>query len=439
MLFDRLYGKITFPKTIKALLTCPGLLRLREIRLGNVPFLAFPSFAGCTRYEHSIGVCYLAELAAKNLNLELREKIELMIACLYHDVATPPFAHAVEDVLKKKFGFAHEQHLYDLLTGRSDDLGRERAQVFQGRGLKLRKVSQTKVARELGLDLFEIADIAIGKGKLGSLIKSTVDLDNIDNVIRAASAVGIREATNRVAELLASSFILCNNEILLSEDAREYLEKWQQIRYELYSLIYSDIKDFSFETMIKHAIEILIESSPENGGLRQEDWCLTENELIHNRLMRNPKTREIVIRMRFADTYPCLGMFSYATPDPNRIIDKVIPKLENDLKEFFKVNTILNFSMDRRWRTRRSLDLHRPLTIFTSTRTFRKEEPIPSVIVGIFTPERISKIKRFLENVSFLDFKELIISSMPSDTKVRFLKFVKSRSQRDNSWESLTL
>jgi len=149
LLFDGLYGRITFPKIIKSLLTCPGILRLREIRLGNVPFISFPSFSSCTRFEHSIGVCHLAEIAANNLCLDAKEKIQLMIACLYHDVATPPFAHATEDILKRKFNFDHEQHLHDLITGKSDDLGRERAQVFEGRSLKLQKLFRENLHENL--------------------------------------------------------------------------------------------------------------------------------------------------------------------------------------------------------------------------------------------------------------------------------------------------
>jgi HD superfamily phosphohydrolase len=68
--------------------------------MGNIKFISFPSFSAVTRYEHSVGVCHLANLASKSLNLSEKDKIELMIAALYHDVTTPPFAHAMEEILK---------------------------------------------------------------------------------------------------------------------------------------------------------------------------------------------------------------------------------------------------------------------------------------------------------------------------------------------------
>ena len=33
---DKVYGEISFPDFINALLACPALMRLREIRMGNI-------------------------------------------------------------------------------------------------------------------------------------------------------------------------------------------------------------------------------------------------------------------------------------------------------------------------------------------------------------------------------------------------------------------
>jgi HD superfamily phosphohydrolase len=79
-LYDNIYGKLTFPKYISELLDCPGLLRLKEIGMSNVKFVCFPSFSAVSRYEHALGVCHLANIAADSLSLSEKDKIELMIA-----------------------------------------------------------------------------------------------------------------------------------------------------------------------------------------------------------------------------------------------------------------------------------------------------------------------------------------------------------------------
>ena len=68
-LYDRIYLDMKFPPIILDLLDCPGLLRLRDVRMANNQFYAFPAFANSSRYEHSLGVCYLAGICADYMEL----------------------------------------------------------------------------------------------------------------------------------------------------------------------------------------------------------------------------------------------------------------------------------------------------------------------------------------------------------------------------------
>ena len=138
-IFDRLYGEIKFPDIIQGLLDCPGLLRLRDVRMANNQFAAFPAFSNSSRYEHSIGVCHLAEICAKSLDLSEKDTIELMMACLYHDVGTPPFAHAMEEVLQAVYGFDHEENLRQIIEGRNDSYAGNMEQVYMGGVVKLKQ------------------------------------------------------------------------------------------------------------------------------------------------------------------------------------------------------------------------------------------------------------------------------------------------------------
>lgn len=238
-LFDRLYGQMTFPSIIVDLLDCPGLLRLRDVRMANNQFYAFPAFANSSRYEHSLGVCYLAGLCADSMQLAEKDKIELMIAGLYHDVGTPPFAHAMEEVLMALFGFDHEENLKNLITGDTGEFDQDFAQVYLGKSLKLKSVCQNKKARSLGVDPHRIARIAVGdkSDELAPLINgSGMDLDNIDNICRAVSAMGIMEEQLDFAELaakLASSFVLDNGKIFTIRNMQNRLT--DGLRCEIYS------------------------------------------------------------------------------------------------------------------------------------------------------------------------------------------------------------
>jgi uncharacterized protein len=189
---DRLYGELQLPDLAWQLaMTCPVLLRLREIRMANIPFLTHPSFAHVDRYEHSLGVAHLAWRWANRRGLCKEEALALTLAALYHDGATPAFGHLFEEYLRR-FGFDHEEALVNLIQGTTDELpGADTAQIFLGRSCSLKSTLPRPKAVSSSLTTLGIADLIAGKGTLGPLIKGRIDFDNIDNVVRASTAMGL--------------------------------------------------------------------------------------------------------------------------------------------------------------------------------------------------------------------------------------------------------
>src|SRR5215213_4390987 len=99
---DALYGRLELPAIVSRLATSdPLILRLREVRMPNIPFVSYPSFAGVTRFEHSLGVAHLAWWWAKRNRLSRDEAEALALAGLYHDAASPAFSHLFEEFLSR--------------------------------------------------------------------------------------------------------------------------------------------------------------------------------------------------------------------------------------------------------------------------------------------------------------------------------------------------
>lgn len=310
-IYDRLYHEMKFPPLIVELLNCPGLLRLRDVRMANNQFVAFPAFATSSRYEHSLGVCYLAGICADKLGLDEKSRNELMMACLYHDVGTPPFAHAMEEVLQAKFGFDHEKNLRDLIMGTTGEFDGEMAQVYQGQSLKLRSVCQSARARRLGIDLERIARMAVGDPEepLAGLVNSKgMDLDNIDNIFRASSAMGIIQGDcGSVAKMLAGAFRIEEGEVCLDGLFLDKIRDWQRIRDMQYAAIFESVDDFAYQTMVKEAISMLLEED-ENVKLDRQSWRLTDSEITNNYLLRHTKSRGVMSRVLLCRPYTCLGI-----------------------------------------------------------------------------------------------------------------------------------
>ena len=417
-IYDRLYGKMDFPKIVRKLLSCPGILRLRQIGMGNIKFVSFPSFSAVTRYEHSLGVCHLADLASKSLGLSEKERIELMTAALYHDVTTPPFAHAMEEILESHCHFDHEKYFYELITGRSRDLGGPYAQIYQGKALKLPTVFQTAEARRTKLDLFRIPKLVFGDESipLSTLISGDIDLDNIDNIIRVATAMGIDVAGKPLAEMLAKSFTFYEGDkTAISETARSHVEQWKRLRRILYDMILCSIEDFSLQTMLKHAIRCLVESSDENIRLHEWDWKLTEEQISYEKFNRHPEASVIFKRMQLKDLYENLILVWIKGPDVYKHIKEKSQHLEELSKEVFRVQTAVNYYLDSRHR-----DIERLFVFFD--RVYRSKNSTikePNLLVGFFTPNKTSFIdkktkKRFISKQLREGFFHRLREELPS-------------------------
>lgn len=98
-IFDVIHGFIKFGDHLVEIIDTPEFQRLRKIKQLGATNYVFPS-ANHTRFEHSLGVCYLGGKminSLKNNHAELKiterdcELIE--IACLIHDIGHGPFSH----------------------------------------------------------------------------------------------------------------------------------------------------------------------------------------------------------------------------------------------------------------------------------------------------------------------------------------------------------
>ena len=116
---DPIYGRVVLPGIVWDALLTPEVQRLREVRLCNNTSLVIPGGNNLSRYEHSLGTAYLAQIAAENLGIK-QDSIEwqaLIIAALTHDVVSSAFGHTVEYILSRQ-GFKHANIAEALLTAK---------------------------------------------------------------------------------------------------------------------------------------------------------------------------------------------------------------------------------------------------------------------------------------------------------------------------------
>ena len=96
---DAVFGFIDVDETESNIVSTPIFQRLRRIRQLALANLVYPG-ALHTRFEHSLGVCYIAGLLATRLGFEENDKRRIRLAALLHDIGHGPFSHISEEILE---------------------------------------------------------------------------------------------------------------------------------------------------------------------------------------------------------------------------------------------------------------------------------------------------------------------------------------------------
>jgi uncharacterized protein len=163
---DPVHGYIEVAPYALDLLDSAALQRLRYIRQLGFSYLVYPG-ANHTRFEHSLGTLYLANVMARQLNLSEDEQKLVTVAALIHDIGHGPFSHAIEPVMEELCGRTHHDASW-LIAER--DL--------------------SECMERHGISPSEISAILSGGHPLSGIIHGELDVDRMDYLLRDAHYTG---------------------------------------------------------------------------------------------------------------------------------------------------------------------------------------------------------------------------------------------------------
>ena len=162
---DPVHGYVEVEKFALALLDSPALQRLRYIKQLGFSYLVYPG-ANHTRFEHSLGTMFLADVACRRFGLSDDEHRLVVAAALLHDIGHGPFSHASEPLMEK---FLHRTH---------DDIER------------IVEEQVGNLLRASGIDPDELCSVVKGKHALSGIIHGDLDVDRMDYLLRDAYYTG---------------------------------------------------------------------------------------------------------------------------------------------------------------------------------------------------------------------------------------------------------
>jgi hypothetical protein len=173
---DAIHGTITVEDWQLRIIDTPQIQRLRRIKQLGFANLVYPG-ANHTRFEHSIGVMYIASKLAERLECDEDERMEIVAAALLHDVGHAPFSHSSELILRKYLRMKHEEYL-----------------IKRGGELK-------EVLKDLGLRVGRIAEHIAGK-RYG-VVSGDIDADRMDYLVRDSYHTGVAYGIFDLERLIA--------------------------------------------------------------------------------------------------------------------------------------------------------------------------------------------------------------------------------------------
>lgn len=179
---DTIFGFIEPEKDEWSILDSPLLQRLRRIKQLALAYLVYPG-ALHTRFDHSLGVFYLASVMADRL-LNSSYKQIVRLAALLHDVGHGPFSHVSESILE--LFFQKSSSSFDEVT---EKIHEKITALILKNDKELEKIiGRNKIEEVIGLLSGTKVDISLMK----QIVSGPLDADKQDYLLRDSYFCGVK-------------------------------------------------------------------------------------------------------------------------------------------------------------------------------------------------------------------------------------------------------
>lgn len=231
---DPIHDYIPLDAATLAVVDKPEFQRLRRVRQLGTATLVYPG-ANHARFEHSLGAQHLARLACEALGVAPDASTEVRMAALLHDVGHGPFSHLSDNVMRDVGGFTHA------------DASAEAARTTFADALSAH-----------GADPKRVGDLLRGRGDLGELVSSELDVDRMDYLVRDAHYTGVNVGVD--LHRIVHEMRLTPKGVALHESALAAAEMLLVTRHMMYTTVYFHPTCRVGEVMMERAIRAAVKA-----------------------------------------------------------------------------------------------------------------------------------------------------------------------------------
>lgn len=244
---DAIHAYMAIPEFFKPLIDSVPVQRLRRIRQLAGTEYVYPG-ATHTRFEHSLGVMYLAARLCDILNsnggnsgydmlIDDLEKKSIVAGALLHDIGHGPFSHVYEK-------------LYDDAKKNHEDITHW-----------LINTELKEVLENIGLDPLTVSKLATGKAIseeklfMSQIVAGTIDCDSLDYLERDSYYTGARIGNLDVQRILLMTRVINRNIVFDLKISLPVLENYFLVRLNSFKQVYYHKTSRAAQIMIYNALK----------------------------------------------------------------------------------------------------------------------------------------------------------------------------------------
>lgn len=313
---DPIHGDITITGCLVDLLETPEVQRLYNIKQLGFAHLVFPG-AHHTRFEHSLGASTIASQISETLGLPDRERELITCAALLHDIGHGPFSHTLESILLEKLGVDHVDLTEKLILGEYEIVDAKEKQFIHAPRVH-------KILDRRKIDDKEIASVIRGKtykkAYLSQLLNSSIDVDQLDYLVRDAYYTGVAYGMIDIQRLI-QTLVVHEGNLAIQRKGVNVVENILMARALMYSSVYFHKTVRIAELMLSKALEESPDAEP------FEFFRMTDAEIIGALREMGPYQLEIVTRLKYRELFK--QAYSVSVQDLEREELKTLKKYED--------------------------------------------------------------------------------------------------------------
>ena len=255
---DPVHGPIILESHEKLLLDTSIFQRLRRIRQLQTAHFVYPG-ANHTRFEHTLGVFYIASYFAENVleslieegTIKHSEKVDykrlVRLWALFHDVGHGPFSHTFDSIILSKIGLNHEKLSIRIINENREIQHLFRSRQFKATGISVKDIEKAQVDSLSKFDKVEVA--------LLQIIKGPYSADTTDYLLRDSYHTGVEYGKVAWQRLILTSKII-GDKMCLEKRSMSALKSFFFARHQMYETVYFHRTNSAADKMVRDLLSM---------------------------------------------------------------------------------------------------------------------------------------------------------------------------------------